>query len=57
MNQAILVIDVRHAFFDAGPCPDEAALELARINALTERARQAGAPGATATHTAAHRSP
>jgi len=44
MRQAILVIDVQHAFFDTGPRPDEAALVLARINALTERARQAGAP-------------
>jgi nicotinamidase-related amidase len=42
---AVLVIDVQTGLFCADPAPFEAEAVVARINAVTARARQAGAPG------------
>lgn len=44
MTSALIVIDVQRALFETSPPPFEAAQVLARINALAERARAAGAP-------------
>lgn len=44
MNSALIVIDVQRALFETSPPPFEAADVLARINALADRARAAGAP-------------
>jgi nicotinamidase-related amidase len=41
---AVLVIDVQTGLFCADPAPFEAEAVVARINAVTARARQAGAP-------------
>jgi nicotinamidase-related amidase len=44
MATALLVIDVQQALFEPHPRPGAAPQVLARINALTARARAAGAP-------------
>ncbi|QVQ27419.1 cysteine hydrolase family protein [Achromobacter deleyi] len=44
MNSALIVIDVQRALFETSPPPFDAADVLARINALADRARAAGAP-------------
>lgn len=44
MTTALIVIDVQRALFETSPPPFEAAQVLARINALADRARVAGAP-------------
>lgn len=44
MPTALLIIDVQAALFDISPRPDEAEVVIARINALSARARAAGAP-------------
>lgn len=44
MTAALLVIDVQRGLFETQPPPAEAAATIARINALAERARAAGAP-------------
>lgn len=44
MGSALIVIDVQRAFFEATPPPADALDVLARINALADRARAAGAP-------------
>lgn len=44
MTSALIVIDVQRALFETSPPPFEAAQVLARIKALAERARAAGAP-------------
>lgn len=41
---AVLVIDVQRGLFCAGPSPFEAEAVVARINAVTAKARAAGAP-------------
>ena len=41
---AVLVIDVQTGLFGANPTPSEAEAVIARINEVTARARQAGAP-------------
>jgi nicotinamidase-related amidase len=41
---AVLVFDVQTGLFCANPAPFEAEAVMARINAVTARARQAGAP-------------
>ncbi|MFZ6724663.1 cysteine hydrolase family protein [Undibacterium sp. MH2W] len=43
MKTALLVIDVQRGLFDAEPRPYDADAVVARINALSERARYAGA--------------
>jgi nicotinamidase-related amidase len=47
---AVLVIDVQHGLFDDAPRPYEADAVIERINALTARARAAGAPVAFIQH-------
>ncbi|MCY1229823.1 Peroxyureidoacrylate/ureidoacrylate amidohydrolase RutB [compost metagenome] len=44
MDSALIVIDAQRALFEASPPPADAADVLARINALADRARAAGAP-------------
>ncbi len=44
MKKALLVIDVQRGLFDAAPRPFEADLVVSRINALTAKAHDAGAP-------------
>lgn len=44
MNRALLIIDVQRGLFDDAPRPYEAEAVLARINALSARARDAGVP-------------
>lgn len=44
MKQALLIIDVQRALFDAEPRPFEADAVVERINALSARARLAGVP-------------
>ncbi|QEI08887.1 cysteine hydrolase [Pigmentiphaga aceris] len=44
MRSALLVIDVQRRLFDEEPRPFEADATIDRINALTERARQAKVP-------------
>ena len=44
MKSALIVIDVQRALFETSPPPFDAADVLARINALADRARAAGAP-------------
>ena len=44
MSTALLVIDVQRGLFDAAPRPFEADAVVARINALTARARAANVP-------------
>lgn len=44
MKQALLIIDVQRALFDATPRPFEADAVVERINALSARARLAGVP-------------
>lgn len=44
MKSALLVIDVQRGVFESKPPPHEAEDVLARINALTARARVAGVP-------------
>lgn len=44
MKQALLIIDVQRALFDAEPRPFEAAEVVERINDLSARARLAGVP-------------
>jgi len=44
MKQALLIIDVQRALFDAEPRPLEADAVVERINALSARARLAGVP-------------
>jgi len=44
MSTALLVIDVQRGLFDADPRPFEADAVVARINALTARARAANVP-------------
>ncbi|WP_313623208.1 cysteine hydrolase family protein [Achromobacter sp.] len=44
MTSALIVIDVQRALFETSPPPFESVEVLARINALAERARAAGAP-------------
>ncbi len=44
MTSALIVIDVQRALFETSPPPADADAVLARINALTERARAAGTP-------------
>lgn len=44
MSQALIVIDVQRALFQASPAPYEAVAVLARINALMARARARGLP-------------
>jgi nicotinamidase-related amidase len=43
-HAAVLVVDVQRGLFCAKPPPFEAAAVVARINAVTAKARQAGAP-------------
>ena len=43
-HPAVLVIDVQRGLFCTKPAPFEAEAVVARINAVMERARQAGAP-------------
>ena len=43
-HAAVLVIDVQRGLFCTKPAPFEAEAVVARINAVMERARQAGAP-------------
>ncbi|EHK66958.1 isochorismatase family protein [Achromobacter arsenitoxydans] len=43
MTSALIVIDVQRALFETSPPPFEATEVLARINALADRARAAGA--------------
>ena len=47
---AVLVIDVQRGLFDDAPRPYEADAVVERINALTARARAAGAPVAFVQH-------
>lgn len=42
--KALIVIDVQHALFNANPAPASSTAVVERINALTQRARQQGAP-------------
>ena len=44
MKSAVVIIDVQRGYFDAEPRPADADAVIARINALTSRARQAGVP-------------
>lgn len=44
MTSALIVIDVQRALFETTPAPADAEAVLARINALADRARAAGAP-------------
>jgi nicotinamidase-related amidase len=44
MKNALLIIDVQQGLFDDAPRPFEADAVLARINALSARARAAGCP-------------
>ena len=44
MTTALLVIDVQHGLVSVEPLPGNAAMVTANINALTQRAREAGAP-------------
>jgi len=50
MKTAVIVIDVQNALFDQAPRPEEAEAVIARINALTARARQSGVPVAFIQH-------
>jgi nicotinamidase-related amidase len=43
-HAAVLVIDVQRGLFCTKPAPFEAEAVVARINAVMEKARQAGAP-------------
>jgi nicotinamidase-related amidase len=43
-HTAVLVIDVQRGLFCSDPAPFEAEAVVARINAVTEKARRAGAP-------------
>ena len=47
MSTALLVIDVQRGLFDSEPRPFEADAVIARINALTARARVADGFGPT----------
>jgi nicotinamidase-related amidase len=53
MSTALLVIDVQRGLFDAAPRPFEADAVVARINALTARARTADVPVVFVQHEAA----
>jgi nicotinamidase-related amidase len=53
MASALLVIDVQRGLFDTRPPPAEADAVIARINALAERARAAGAAVIFVQHEAA----
>jgi len=44
MKTAVVVIDVQQGYFDRRPPPADADIVIARINALTSRARTAGIP-------------
>lgn len=44
LPQALLIIDTQRALFDHTPRPHEADAVIARINALSDRARRAGVP-------------
>lgn len=44
MTTALLVIDFQQALVNTEPLPGDAAMVSANINALMQRARQAGAP-------------
>lgn len=44
MKTAVIVIDVQQGYFDRQPPPADADIVIARINALTARARDAGVP-------------
>jgi len=50
LKTAVIVIDVQSALFDQVPRPEAADAVIARINALTGRARQAGLPVAFIQH-------
>ncbi|OZI68731.1 cysteine hydrolase family protein [Bordetella genomosp. 1] len=50
MSCAVIVIDVQEGLFATEPAPADAAATLARINALTARARAAGVPVALVQH-------
>jgi nicotinamidase-related amidase len=53
MSAALLVIDVQHGLFDPEPRPFEADAVIARINALTARARAANVPVVLVQHESA----
>ena len=53
MSTALLVIDVQRGLFDAEPRPFEADAVIARINALTARARAANVPVVLVQHQSA----
>jgi len=42
--KALIIIDVQHALFNATPAPTSSSEVVERINTLTQRARQQGAP-------------
>lgn len=44
MKSAVIIIDVQRGYFDTEPRPADADAVIARINALTARARAAGVP-------------
>jgi nicotinamidase-related amidase len=54
VKTAVLVIDVQRALFDGAPRPYQADAVIERINALTAKARAAGAPVVFIQHERAH---